>query len=56
MAHRESRCRAKIAVFVVPALAITPVIMSHDLVFESVNKKQMGHPSKMMHAKPQRFG
>jgi hypothetical protein len=38
MTHRESRCRAKIAVFVVPALATTPVRMSHDPAFESVTK------------------
>jgi hypothetical protein len=56
MTHRESRCRAKIAVFVVPALATIPVTMSRDPVFMSVNKQKMGHPSKMTHAKPQRFG
>jgi malonyl CoA-acyl carrier protein transacylase len=40
MTHRESRCRAKIAVFVVPVLVITPVTMtmSRDPVFESVTK------------------
>jgi hypothetical protein len=36
--HRESRCRAKIAAFVFPALATTPVAMSRDRVFESVTK------------------
>jgi malonyl CoA-acyl carrier protein transacylase len=38
MTHRESRCRANIAVFVVPALATTPVTMSRDPIFESVTK------------------
>jgi hypothetical protein len=38
MTHRESRCRAKIAVFVVPALTTTPVTMSYDPVFENVTK------------------
>jgi hypothetical protein len=38
MTHQESQCRAKIVVFVIPALATTPVTMSRDRVFESVTK------------------
>jgi hypothetical protein len=43
MTHRELRCRAKIVVFVVRALTKTPVTMSRDPIFESVNKQKMGH-------------
>jgi hypothetical protein len=38
MIHRESRCRAKITIFVVPTLATIPVTMSRDPIFESVRK------------------
>jgi hypothetical protein len=38
MTHRESRCRAKIAVFVISALATTLVTMPRDPVCESVTK------------------
>jgi hypothetical protein len=38
MTHRKSGCDAKIAIFVVRALATTPVTMSRDPVFESMTK------------------
>jgi hypothetical protein len=36
MTHRESECRAKIAVPIVPVQTIAPETMSRDSVFERV--------------------